>query len=205
MIKGILKWRNSQGHDSKERQWHIMGRRAVKDEHSPLQNWTRARRKEINKATECGLYKFQSHSLSDSLGPHGLHSLWNSPGQNTGVGSVMPDVRIPEREERRPPRQCNTQRKGIYCWLESGPLPQPTQWCRVREPWAPVSTHIYRVLDFKHKQWVVIASGLVTCLRSNFIGQTHFKIFAPEFPGDAPGGLLGECWLAGLWWPVEGR
>ena len=30
----------------------------------------------------------ESHSVvSDSLLPHGLHSPWNSPGQNTGVGS----------------------------------------------------------------------------------------------------------------------
>ena len=30
-----------------------------------------------------------SHSVvSDSLWPHGLHSPWNSPGQNTGVGSL---------------------------------------------------------------------------------------------------------------------
>ena len=28
-------------------------------------------------------------------------------------GIVMPDVRIPEREERRPPRQCNLQ-KGKF-------------------------------------------------------------------------------------------
>ena len=31
----------------------------------------------------------ESHSImSDSLGPHGLYSSWNSPGQNTGVGSL---------------------------------------------------------------------------------------------------------------------
>ena len=31
----------------------------------------------------------ESHSLvSDSLRPHGLYSLWNPPGQNTGVGSL---------------------------------------------------------------------------------------------------------------------
>ena len=30
-----------------------------------------------------------SHSVvSDSLRPHGLYSPWNSPGQNTGVGSL---------------------------------------------------------------------------------------------------------------------
>ena len=26
--------------------------------------------------------------MSDSLRPHGLHTPWNSPGQNTGVGSL---------------------------------------------------------------------------------------------------------------------
>ena len=30
----------------------------------------------------------ESHIVSNSLGPHGLHSPWNSPGQNTGVGSL---------------------------------------------------------------------------------------------------------------------
>ena len=31
----------------------------------------------------------ENHSvLSDSLQPHGLYSPWNSPGQNTGVGSL---------------------------------------------------------------------------------------------------------------------
>ena len=31
----------------------------------------------------------ESHSVvSNSLQPHGLYSLWNSPGQNTAVGSL---------------------------------------------------------------------------------------------------------------------
>jgi len=31
----------------------------------------------------------ESHSVvSDSFQPHGLYSLWNSPGQNIGVGSL---------------------------------------------------------------------------------------------------------------------
>ena len=31
----------------------------------------------------------ESHSVvSNSLGPHGLYSPWNFPGQNTGVGSL---------------------------------------------------------------------------------------------------------------------
>ena len=33
----------------------------------------------------------ESHSVvSDSLQPHGLYRPWNSPGQNTGVGSLSP-------------------------------------------------------------------------------------------------------------------
>ena len=39
--------------------------------------------------TQCSLGVSESCSvLSDSLQPHGLHSAWNSPGQNTGVGSL---------------------------------------------------------------------------------------------------------------------
>ena len=34
------------------------------------------------------LFESESHSvMSDCLQPHGLSSPWNSPGQNTGVGS----------------------------------------------------------------------------------------------------------------------
>ena len=39
--------------------------------------------------TSSGNGESESHSvMSDSLWPHGLHSLWNSAGQNTGVGSL---------------------------------------------------------------------------------------------------------------------
>ena len=33
-------------------------------------------------------WKWKLLSQSDPLWPHGLYSLWNSPGQNTGVGSL---------------------------------------------------------------------------------------------------------------------
>ena len=37
----------------------------------------------------CEVYWSKSHSVvSDSLWPQGLYSPWNSPGQNTGVGSL---------------------------------------------------------------------------------------------------------------------
>ena len=35
------------------------------------------------------IFESESRSVvSDSLRPHGLYSPWNSPGQNTGVGSL---------------------------------------------------------------------------------------------------------------------
>ena len=37
----------------------------------------------------CLCHKAESHSVVfDSLRPHGLHNPWNSPGQNTGAGSL---------------------------------------------------------------------------------------------------------------------
>ena len=41
----------------------------------------------------CTLFPVESESesrsvMSDTLRPHGLYSPWNSPGQNTGVGSL---------------------------------------------------------------------------------------------------------------------
>ena len=131
----------------------------------------------------------------------------STPRRKAWKGSSLLCLMSESPSGKRKDLHDNATHKGreIYCWLESGPLLQPTQWCKVREPWAPVSTHIYRVLDFKHKQLVVSPSGLVTCLQRNFIGQTHFKLpRARDFPGDSSGGLLGTCWLASFWWPVGG-
>ena len=36
-------------------------------------------------------------------------------------------------------------KRELYCWLESGLLPHPTQSCGVREPRAQAVTQIYRV------------------------------------------------------------
>ena len=46
---------------------------------------------EEDKRKALGRLKKESESrsvVSDSLRPHRLHSPWNSPGQNTGVGSL---------------------------------------------------------------------------------------------------------------------
>ena len=38
--------------------------------------------------TEKSFHKMKGSVVSDCLQPHGLYSPWNSPGQNTGVGSL---------------------------------------------------------------------------------------------------------------------
>ena len=44
-------------------------------------------------------------------------------------GSVLPDVWIPEREERRLPKQCNSQKKGSLLLTRiRAPAARPTQW-----------------------------------------------------------------------------
>ena len=49
--------------------------------------------------------------VSDSLLPRGLSCSWNSPGQNTGVGSLFPspgDLRNPGIEPRSPTLQADS-------------------------------------------------------------------------------------------------
>ena len=60
---------------------------------------------------------------------------WDSSASQEVRGDiiVLPDVRIPEREERRLPRQCNSQKGKFITDSSQGFLPQPTQWCRVRK------------------------------------------------------------------------
>ena len=50
-----------------------------------------AREERVVKYINCQAsgHRYESRSVvSDSLWPHGLYSPWNSPGQNTGVGSL---------------------------------------------------------------------------------------------------------------------
>ena len=60
------------------------------------------------------LSEWMSESLlvmSDSLRPHGLYSPWNSPGQNTGVGSLYPsprDLLNPGIEPKSPALQADS-------------------------------------------------------------------------------------------------
>ena len=96
---------------------------------------------------------------------------------------------IPEREERRPPRQCNWQKGEVYYWLEPGPSATSNAVVQVREPRAQAVTQIYRVS---------------TCCWFKRIGYKFAKQFhwsklscRQDFPGGfhpIPNFLIGKQW-----------
>ena len=71
--------------------------------------------------------------MSDSLRPHGLYSAWNSPGQNTGVGSLSLLQGIFPTQELNPGLlNC---RRILYQLNHKG-SPRILEWicCRKQDP-----------------------------------------------------------------------
>ena len=91
------------------------------------------------------------------------------------ITTVMPDVRIPEREERRLPRQCNSQKKGSLL-LTRARAPAATN--AVLQGQRALGPKCYPNLQGVHKQLVAGLSGLVTCLQSNVIGLNLRGLFS---------------------------
>ena len=61
----------------------------MKMAHSFIELETKESRETTRPFSESGVKMKVTHSVvSDSLPPHELNSPWNSPGQNTGVGSL---------------------------------------------------------------------------------------------------------------------
>ena len=62
----------------------------------------RSNTKELTPPEEVTIREGESQSVvSHSLQPHGLYSPWNSPGQNTGVGSLSLLQHYQESQELR--------------------------------------------------------------------------------------------------------
>ena len=57
----------------------------------------------------------------------------------------MPDVQIPEWEERRPPRQCNSQKKGSLLLTPVRALATSNAVVRGQRALTQAVTQIYRV------------------------------------------------------------
>ena len=72
--------------------------------------------------------------MSDSLRPHGLHSPWNSTGQNTGVGNLSLLQGI------FPAEGLNLNLLGLLHW-QAGSLPLVP----LGKPCTRVGTGIYRI------------------------------------------------------------
>ena len=67
----------------------------------------------------------ESHSMSNSLRPHGLYSPWNSPGQNTGVGSCsLPQRIFPTQESNQGLLHC----RWILYQLSHKGTPRILEW-----------------------------------------------------------------------------
>ena len=108
--------------------------------------------------------------------------------------NVVPDVWIPEREERRPTRQCNWQKGEVYYWLEPGPSATSNAVVQVREPRAQAVTLIYRVST---RRWF-------KRIGYKFAKQFHWSELSQgqDFPGGfcpVPNFLIGKQVVSVKW------
>ena len=85
----------------------------------------------VSYLSDFGRLKSESRSVvSDSLQPHGLYSSWNSPDQNTGVGSrSLLQGNFPTGIEPRSPA----------LWVDSLPAELPGK------PTGPLSLHYFHI------------------------------------------------------------
>ena len=95
MVPNLLEGRTISSGLPKNSELNQMEDALLRDEdlviHSNRTPWPRSlEEKLLNMTLKEGVSESASHSvMSDSLRPHGLYSPWNSPGQNTGVGSPL--------------------------------------------------------------------------------------------------------------------
>ena len=80
--------------------------------HLRARSWASCPGQQVPTSYLFNIWVSESHSvMSDSLWPHGLYSPWNSPGQNTGVGSLsLPQGNLPNPgiEPRFPALQADS-------------------------------------------------------------------------------------------------
>ena len=80
--------------------------------HSSILAWRIPQTEETGSVQSMGLQRVGHYWVTNTISRAMLDTL--------DIVDVMPDVRIPEREERRLPRQCNSQKREVYYWLEPG-------------------------------------------------------------------------------------
>ena len=93
--------------------------------------------------------------MSDSLRPHGLHSPWNSPGENTGVGSLsLLQRNFPTQESNPGLLHCRWILYQLSCL---GSLIKIAQSCPLSRVWFFVTPWMIESVEFSRSgycEWV---------------------------------------------------
>ena len=79
----------------------------------------------FNESVYVDIFEYDISVVSDSLWPHGLYSPWNSPGQDTGVGSLsLLQGIFPTQESNPGPLHC----RWILYQLSHKESPRILEW-----------------------------------------------------------------------------
>ena len=98
--------------------------------------------------------------VSDSLRPHGLYSLWNSPGQNTGVGSLSLLQGIFPTQGLNPGLlHC---RQILYQLSHKGSLNSATSWAVALQA-TVFLTISWNLLKFMSIELVMLSNHFIFC------------------------------------------
>ena len=116
---------------------------------------------------DCGKWKWKSHSvLYDSLWPHGLHSPWNSSGQNTGVGSLSLLQGIFPTQGLNP---CLLRCSRILYQLSHRGSPGILKWVAYPisqgSPWSRNQTGVSCIAGRLFTNWAIRWHALMTAVR----------------------------------------
>ena len=105
------------------------------------------------------------------------------------VINVMPDVRIPKREDRRPPRQCNSQKGKFIADSSQGS-------CRIQHSGAGSESPEPKLLH-KFIGWAHTTGSWFKRVGYKFAKQFHWSKLWRDFPGGfrpVPNFLIGKQW-----------
>ena len=123
--------------------------------------------------------------MSDSLRPHGLYSPWNSPGQNTGVGSLSLLQGIVPTQGLNPGLpHC---RQILYQLRHKG-SPRILEWVAYpfssRSSWPRNRTRVSCIAGGFFTNWT-IREALISWLSSSFYWGLSYRLGATYVSGTA--------------------
>ena len=119
--------------------------------------------------------------MSDSLWPHGLYSLWNSPGQNTGVGSLsllqgnLPKPEIKPRSSALQADSLPAEPPGKPNWSSDGWTPLPSGrrgWALSHTTLLSASSAMNKLCDFGQLTapfWASVSASLKLRKMSSYL------------------------------------